>query len=167
MNPRGIVISLMLLLLSGCSAVSVDNGSPVVSVAIGENIDLADTQAVKESLYQQFRLWEGTPYDLGGLNLSGVDCSGFVYVTYRDRLGWHLPRTTERQARIGREIAREDLRAGDLVFFKTGFKVRHVGMYLEDGRFLHASTSRGVIISSLLNPYWEEAYWHSRRVGNQ
>lgn len=167
MNPGVIVISLALLLLSGCSTVSMDNDAPAVEVTVGNGVDLSDSPAVKERLYQQFSLWKGTPYDLGGLSRSGVDCSGFVYVTYRDSLGWRLPRTTELQASVGREIPQEDLRAGDLVFFKTGFKVRHVGMYLENGRFLHASTSRGVMISSLLNPYWEDAYWHSRRVGNQ
>jgi len=62
-------------------------------------------------------------------------------------------------------VPRDELRAGDLVFFNTEFKGRHVGIYLEEGRFLHVSTKRGVMISSLGEDYWRERYWQSRRVG--
>ncbi|MGH8762807.1 MAG: NlpC/P60 family protein, partial [Nitrosospira sp.] len=75
-----------------------------------------------------------------------------------------LPRSTEFQAELGEDIGKAQLRAGDLVFFKTGISVRHVGVYLEGGRFLHASTSKGVMISRLNESYWKSAYWKAKRL---
>jgi probable lipoprotein NlpC len=75
-----------------------------------------------------------------------------------------LPRSTGFQAELGENIGKSQLRAGDLVFFKTGRTVRHVGVYLEDGRFLHASTSQGVMISGLDESYWKSAYWKAKRL---
>ncbi|WP_323844965.1 NlpC/P60 family protein [Microbulbifer magnicolonia] len=123
-----------------------------------------DTKQVKDEIYAQYREWKGTRYRLGGLSKRGIDCSGLVYATYRDRLGIELPRTTEYQAQIGNGIKRSELRAGDLVFFRTGRKVRHVGIYLEDNKFFHASTSNGVTISRLTDYYWRDKYWHARRL---
>jgi cell wall-associated NlpC family hydrolase len=118
-------------------------------------------------LKQQYEDWRGVPYRLGGLSRAGVDCSGFVYLTFKERLGVVLPRSTEAQARIGEPIAISELRTGDLVFFKTSWKTGHVGIYLNDGFFMHASTTKGVMISSLENPYWKKNYWMSRRVNNR
>lgn len=98
------------------------------------------------------------------MNRRGVDCSGFVYRTYSDKLETELPRTTELQAKLGVPARWDQLQAGDLVFFKTSHKVRHVGMYLEKGRFLHVSTRRGVMISSLDHGYWRDHYWMARRL---
>ncbi|TKG10403.1 C40 family peptidase, partial [Vibrio lentus] len=75
-----------------------------------------------------------------------------------------LPRTTKDQSQQGKEIAYEQAISGDLVFFKTSPKVRHVGVYLGNKQFLHASTSKGVIISRLDNPYWASKFWHFRRI---
>ena len=121
-------------------------------------------QTVKARLYRQYQQWQGTRYAYGGLGKQGVDCSGFVSVTYRDQLGIKLPRTTRLQAQIGREVERSDLRPGDLVFFTTGFKARHVGIYLEKGEFLHVSTKRGVMISHLADDYWRDRYRSARRI---
>ncbi|KUJ84198.1 hydrolase Nlp/P60 [Microbulbifer flavimaris] len=123
-----------------------------------------DPRTVKEELYAQHREWKGTRYRLGGLSKGGIDCSGLVYATFRDRLGIEIPRSTQYQVQVGRTIRRSDLRPGDLVFFKTGRKVRHVGIYIEDGKFFHASTSKGVTISRLTDYYWRDRYWHARRV---
>jgi len=103
---------------------------------------------------------------MGGTNRNGVDCSGFIYRTFKDGIGISLPRSTELQSGLGEYIDRDKLRPGDLVFFKTGslFKSRHVGVYMGNGQFLHASTSRGVMKSRLSNPYWKDAYWQSRRI---
>lgn len=106
----------------------------------------------------------GTPYRLGGTNRRGVDCSGLVYRVYRDLYGLQLPRTTEAQVDLGYKVSADELQTADLVFFKTGWATRHVGIYIGQGRFLHASTSRGVMISSLDNPYWQRHYWTSRRL---
>jgi cell wall-associated NlpC family hydrolase len=86
-------------------------------------------------------------------------------VTFRTKLGVVLPRSTEFQAQLGESVRKDQLRAGDLVFFKTGMTDRHVGVYLEDGKFLHASTSQGVTISGLDESYWKSAYWKAKRLG--
>ncbi len=94
----------------------------------------------------------------------GLDCSGFVYLTYQSRFGMTLPRTTQRQAKFGRKISPRRLQPGDLVFFKTGWFDRHVGIYVEDRRFLHVSTKNGVQLSSLEDPYWRKRYWKAVRI---
>ncbi|MGF1844228.1 NlpC/P60 family protein [Vibrio clamense] len=115
-------------------------------------------------LMVQFNKWSGTPYRLGGNSLNGVDCSAFVQEVYRSALGLALPRTTALQSERGRSIEYQQVKTGDLVFFKTSYKTRHVGIYLDNNRFMHASTSKGVIISRLDNPYWASAFWQIRRV---
>lgn len=126
--------------------------------------DLGNVAAVKQLLYSQYRQWRGVRYQVGGLSRRGIDCSGFMYVTFKTKLGIVLPRSTELQADSGTGVSRSELRTGDLVFFKTGMFVRHVGVYLERGRFLHASTSRGVMISELDDAYWKSHYWKARRI---
>ncbi len=125
---------------------------------------LPGTNPAVIKLYAQHKSWKGTRYKLGGLSKKGIDCSGFVHITYKERFGKTLPRTTELQAKVGTGITRQQLRAGDLVFFNTSRKVRHVGIYIEDGKFLHASTSKGVMISNINNVYWKEAYWKAVRI---
>lgn len=115
-------------------------------------------------LKQQYESWRGVPYRLGGMSRAGVDCSGFVQLTFKNKLGIKIPRSTEAQSKIGIPVDRRELETGDLVFFKTSWKKGHVGIYLNNGFFLHASTSRGVMISNLENPYWRRAYWMSRRI---
>lgn len=110
--------------------------------------------------------WRGTPYRMGGLSKKGVDCSGFVQLTYRDLFGRKLPRTVKDQVDYGKEIPTQAARPGDLVFFKTGLFQRHVGIYLEDGFFIHASRSSGVILSNLSESYWQDNYWKTRRLLN-
>ena len=110
-----------------------------------------------QTLRSQYRNWKGTPYRLGGLSKKGVDCSGFVYLTYRLLTDARLPRTTRQQVKLGRAVDPRNLRAGDLLFFKTGWAARHVGIY-------HASTKKGVIISKLSEQYWRDAFWIAKRL---
>ncbi|MCZ8500951.1 MULTISPECIES: C40 family peptidase [Vibrio] len=113
------------------------------------------------SVYDQ---WKGVPYHFGGTSFRGVDCSAFVQIAVQNATQQALPRTTKDQSQQGKEIAYEQAISGDLVFFKTSPKVRHVGVYLGNKQFLHASTSKGVIISRLDNPYWASKFWHFRRI---
>jgi cell wall-associated NlpC family hydrolase len=154
---------LLVVALAGCSSVLERGASKVVHVP-GVRVDLGNTALVKESLYAQYHQWKNTKYQIGGLSRNGIDCSGFVHVTYKTKLGIVLPRSTEFQVGVGEDVDKNQLRAGDLVFFKTGISVRHVGIYLEDGRFLHASTKQGVIISRLSETYWKSAYWKAKRL---
>ena len=149
--------------LAGCSHAP-DRRAPPVAHATGARVNLSDSELVKKQLYAQYGQWKGTRYEIGGLSRKGVDCSGFIYLTFKSRLGVVLPRSTELQADSGKSVGKSQLRAGDLVFFKTGMFVRHVGVYLERGRFLHASTSLGVMISGLDEDYWKSAYWKARRI---
>ena len=85
-------------------------------------------------------------------------------VALDDVFGLDLPRATASQVQEGIEIDRGDLQPGDLVFFKTRPRTRHVGIYLGEGEFAHASTSQGVMISQLDDVYWRSRFWTSRRI---
>lgn len=115
-------------------------------------------------LRQYFARWEGTRYRLGGLSRKGIDCSGLTLITYKELFGRELPRTVREQVKQGKKIPKTALQAGDLVFFKTGTFQRHVGIYLEEDQFIHASRSRGVMISSLNNVYWQKRFWQAQRL---
>ncbi|SUI58688.1 Probable endopeptidase Spr precursor [Serratia liquefaciens] len=127
---------------------------------------LADSIVVVAQLNEQLRQWYGAPYRYGGVDRGGVDCSGFVYRTFRDRFDMQLPRSTVEQTSLGTKVSRDELMPGDLVFFKTGGGENglHVGIYDTNDQFIHASTSRGVMRSSLDNVYWKKAYWQARRI---
>ncbi|WP_372152520.1 NlpC/P60 family protein [Vibrio renipiscarius] len=121
-------------------------------------------QQLKSEFIDVFNIWKGTPYRLGGHSLNGVDCSAFVQTAYQNAAQIQLPRTTEHQVKIGQEIEYWQANVGDLVFFKTSRTTRHVGVYLGQNQFMHASTSKGVIISRMDNPYWAAKFWQFRRV---
>lgn len=146
---------LIVVILAGCS-----------SHAPPPNGRLSDSITVIAQLNEQLSQWHGTPYRYGGMGRGGVDCSGFVYLTFRDRFDLQLPRTTVAQTDIGTRIRKEELLPGDLVFFKTGSGENglHVGIYDTDDQFIHASTSQGVIRSSLNNVYWKKVFWQARRI---
>ena len=107
----------------------------------------------------------GTPYRMGGTSTDGVDCSGFISRIYADAAGMALPRLTTEQYEVGEEVDRDELRFGDLVFFNTtGRSPSHVGIYLENDLFAHASSSEGVTLSSLRSAYYKKRYIGARRV---
>ena len=109
----------------------------------------------------------GTPYKYGGTTSSGFDCSGFVRYIF-DKYNLDLPRTSAAQAKAGSHVDKENLRLGDLVFFNTsGRGVSHAGIYIGNDQFAHASTSKGVRISSLSESYYKNRYVTARRVISQ
>ncbi|MBU9843661.1 NlpC/P60 family protein [Rahnella ecdela] len=108
--------------------------------------------------------WKGTHYLYGGTNRQGVDCSSLTRHIYQESFGIHLPRTTYRQIKTGKRIAIPQLRIGDLVFFHTGRYERHVGIYLGDQKFIHASKIKGVTISKMNNVYWRNKFLDARRL---
>lgn len=119
--------------------------------------------STKTQLRAEISKWQGTPHKLGGSSRRGVDCSGFVQHLYRAVYHRSIPRSTALQVQSGRPVALNQLSPGDLVFFKPPYKVRHVGIYLGEGQFAHASTSKGVMISNLSETYWRKCYWTARR----
>ena len=114
-------------------------------------------------LFDFYTEWEGVEYKLGGDSKNGIDCSGFIQKAFKEKFDLTMPRTTTLQSEVGKEIDKNELRSGDLVFFKTG-EINHVGIYLEDGMFIHASTKIGVTISELDNSYFSKSYWKAQRV---
>lgn len=127
-------------------------------------VDLSDTMETTRVLDQHFDKWVGTPYRDGGMDKRGIDCSGFVQQTYYTLFGLSLPRTAKVQAQSGNKITRSELKPTDLVFFKTGFFDKHVGIYKGNGQFMHVSTKRGVSLSHLGDVYWKDHFWQARRI---
>lgn len=112
----------------------------------------------------------GTPYKYGGMTRNGIDCSAFVLSVFGAATGVTLPRVAASQAQEGEKVEKSDLQKGDLVFFSQGKgRISHVGIVenvTEDGtvKFIHAATSRGVMISSLNDSYWGPKYRFAKRV---
>lgn len=108
--------------------------------------------------------WAGTPHVLGGSSRAGVDCSALVQQVYSDVFDIALPRTTAQQSRVGALVHRSQLNVGDLIFYKINRSSRHVGIYVGNNEFLHASNSSGVTISSVDAPYWRKRFWKVKRI---
>jgi cell wall-associated NlpC family hydrolase len=125
---------------------------------------LANPSFAKTALIQQYKEWQGVPYRAGGESRHGVDCSGFMQLTFREQFDIDLPRDTSNQVLLGKAVAKRKLRPGDLVFFQIGRRTRHVGVVIENNKFLHASSSQGVMISDLDDAYWSRHYWQARRI---
>ncbi|MCT4703854.1 NlpC/P60 family protein [Enterobacteriaceae bacterium H20N1] len=107
--------------------------------------------------------WKGVRYKLGGSSKRGIDCSALTQRVFKKK-NIHLPRTTSAQIVLGKSIAKHQLRPGDLVFFRINKNQRHVGIYMGNGKFMHASTRKGVTLSHLASRYWEKRYETSRRI---
>ncbi|GAA4791683.1 hypothetical protein GCM10023231_19510 [Olivibacter ginsenosidimutans] len=112
-----------------------------------------------ERLYQFINNWMGTPYAYGGTSKHGIDCSGFAGLVMDEVYGKSLPRSSEEQATVIKRKYERQLKEGDLVFFSFGSsKINHVGIYLHNGRFVHASTTKGIIISNLKDTWYYKAF---------
>ena len=106
----------------------------------------------------------GVPYVFGGTSSNGFDCSGYVQHVFA-MLGKHIPRTADAQYYAGKRVAGASMAPGDLVFFQTyASGPSHVGIYLGNDRFVHASSSRGVTVSSLHESYWSARYLGAKRL---
>ncbi len=134
------------------------------SEIISQSGSLPSSAVVESILRQELDGWMGVPHVLGGTTKKGVDCSALVQRVFADALGIQTPRTTAKQLRTGMSIRRDAMKTGDLVFFRPGQSYRHVGIYLRDGDFAHASSSRGVMISNLSEPYWSRSFIDARRI---
>jgi probable lipoprotein NlpC len=124
-----------------------------------------------EEVIQAARAFTGTPYKWGGTTRSGIDCSGLTGHAF-EAIRLSLPRTADAQALVGEKVKMKDLKPGDLVFFATGKKRRqitHVGIVTaikgqEDVKFIHASTSLGVVETNLYSDYYKRRYRGARRI---
>lgn len=148
----------ILLLLTACGVANQPRGP------IDNTRNASRTDAVQTALQQAYNDWKGTPYVLGGSGIGGVDCSSFTQIVFEDYFGIDLPRNTREQIQVGSSVRRNTMRPGDLVFFRTGRSLLHVGILIEGNSFLHASVSSGVMISNLDQRYWATKYLATRRV---
>ena len=148
----------MLRLLPSCLLCAV---LAVAGCSASEHLSI---DSVAETLRLQEHEWEGTPYLLGGNSHRGIDASAFVMRVFESAFGVTLPRTMMEQLFVGEVVDHDDLQAGDLVFFQASPRDRHVGIYVSDNEFVHASNSGGVITSSLDEAFWKKNYWTARRI---
>ena len=114
-------------------------------------------------LYQNIDDWYGTRYKLGGTTKDGIDCSAFVQTVFLSAFAVTLPRMAKDQYKVTRRISRTELQEGDLLFFNTRGGVSHVGIYLQNNKFVHASVS-GVMISDMFEPYYVKHFIAAGRV---
>ena len=156
----------LLLCIFGLQGCGERSSSSSVRLSVGQAMVLNqhDRSTVSDALDGHYKEWRGVPYRNSGMNKGGIDCSGFVYKTYAALFGIVLPRTTEKQAESGIKIGRTELRKGDLVLFKTGWLNRHIGIYMDNEKFMHASSSKGVMLSGMDDYYWKDRFWQARRI---
>lgn len=157
-----VVLLLTASVVTSCSskrAVSKDDRSVIMVERKGD---------ANKKLYKTVEDWLGTPYKYGGQSKDGVDCSGLVVEIYRTVYGKKLYRSSyEIYDKNCKAIKKKDLKEGDLVFFitsKNGKRINHVGLYLNDNKFVHSTTRKGVIITDLSEPYYERYFYKAGRV---
>ena len=147
LKPTGIVDAKTYGLLLGKNMVSAGKGNPKTQQIINTSLQ-----------------YLGVPYKFGGTTPKGFDCSGFTQYVF-SKNGISLPRAADIQYKTGKAVARNELRQGDLVFFTTYESgASHVGIYTDGGRFIHASSSKGVMISRLDDVYWKPRYVGAKRM---
>ena len=156
----------MVLLLVACGGSGGVRPTPTRDAAGWSDVAPADPAAANAVLMRAIGL-VGTPYVYGGNSpAGGFDCSGLVNYVYRDMLDLRLPRTSRALADYqGPRIATDRLAPADLVFFGRGGQVSHVGIYVGEGRFVHAPSTGGTVrLDRLDGPYWNSHYSGARRV---
>jgi len=120
------------------------------------------------SLLEAVDEWYGVRYRRGGNTHHGIDCSGFTEAVYLAAFGLAIPRISREQYRVSRKISTTELKEGDLVFFNTnGRGVSHVGVYLGNNKFIHASVSRGVMVSDLFESYYLKRFIGAGRIDDK
>lgn len=138
----------------------------VMAAAISDAINHEQTI---DNILNEASTYLGTPYKYGGSTRSGIDCSAFVLNVFGESTGVELPRVAADQAELGEKVEIPELQKGDLIFFSNGWGISHVGIVQDispEGEifFIHAATSRGVMISSLNDSYWGRKYRFAKRI---
>jgi cell wall-associated NlpC family hydrolase len=156
------IVGAMILITVSCTAKNMQPSSDSNDLQQARRPANADDR--EKRILDEYKQWQGTRHKMGGTGSRGVDCSGFVKEIYRDIFNIDLPRTTKAQVKLGRQVSFKELRSGDLVFFKPPTYARHVGIFLSQSEFVHASKSKGVTISRIDAHYWGKYYWTARRL---
>lgn len=166
-----ILIIILSILVGGCATSkhspkrSVRNKykkERVIKKSHKEKIKVRNLTGIRKEIVEEALDWEGTPYRYAGYTKGeGTDCSGMVLSVYLDIAGIKLPRNSAKQAEFCKHINSSNVEPGDLVFFATGkdpSRVSHVGIMIDEDRFIHASTSKGVVISNVSAPYYQRTF---------
>ncbi len=160
-----IFLWLLIISLSQGQIENFNNASKKILVAQNKhtkpsNKTSKNDKKILQKLLLEHEQWKQTPYKTGGTTKSGADCSGFVMSVFSKNFDVQLPRMTIVQMQKGKEVAVANLKSGDLVFFMTqrGSNGYHVGIYLENGNFLHLSTHGGARIANLSENYWKKSF---------
>lgn len=130
-------------------------------------INTSPDQLQNKALLEGIDAWYGTRYKMGGTTKNGIDCSAFVCTIYLSAYAITLPRTARDQYNSTQRISRTELHEGDLLFFNTLGGISHVGIYLQNNKFVHASTANGVTISDMFEPYYVRKFIGAGRVKNK
>lgn len=162
---------ILLLLFLGLLLASCGSKKKVVTkkYPATTKITKSSNRGTLENIITHAKTFEGTRYKFGGTTSKGMDCSGLVYTAFKEQ-NVLLPRVSRDMAKKGKQVTLRDATKGDLVFFQTNKNrkvINHVGLVIETKngvRFIHATTSRGVIISSLNEKYWNSAFVEIRRI---
>lgn len=172
---RILIILLLSTFLSCQSAVRYTSGRELTTGSYGngtettghsENTQINQSGSIDQSTMGKIIAgYLRTPYQLGGTGKLGIDCSGLVYVVYRDYNSTRLPKNTDKLYHDLKRVDYQNCHYGDLLFFSfDNTNVSHVGIYVGNNKFVHASQSRGVIISSMNEDYYRNNYKGARRV---
>lgn len=127
-------------------------------------MNLPVEQVANKKLIDFLEEWYGTPYQFGGTDHDGIDCSAFTCAMGSSVFGYSLPRNSREQYQYCKRISADEMLPGDLVFFSTRGRISHVGVYLGNNKFAHASTSSGVMISDLDEEYFKKRWAGAGRV---
>jgi N-acetylmuramoyl-L-alanine amidase len=143
------------------------NGKPTGMIPSADALNKPDISTVRSIIVSEARRYLGVPYVWGGSTPRGFDCSGFTQYFY-GKIGYELNRTAVSQLENGIVVAKANMQPGDLVFFKNttnnGRIATHVGIYRGDGKMIHSGSSKGVVVVSLSQEYWQEHFLCARRV---
>lgn len=154
-------ILLVAFLSTGCHSSKKVKKSDKATPKI-ETVEVKQLKGIEKKIVEEALTWEGTPYKYGGSEKKrGTDCSGLALKVYETVTGKKLPRNSAKQAEFCKKLNKKDVRPGDLVFFATGkdpSKISHVGIMIGGERFIHASGSKGVIISEMTTPYYKRNF---------
>jgi hypothetical protein len=165
-NIRFLLICIVTLVLVGCS--STRRIERHLHRDVYESLGIQESSKDNFALYQEAASWLNTRHVEGGLTHRGIDCSGFVYMVYKNVYGKTLERSSSSMYKKNcHRISKRRLKEGDLVFFNTSgswFTINHVGIYLKDNKFIHTSISKGVIVNSLNETYYQKTWVCGGRV---
>lgn len=172
MNAKKLLASLVTLgfgvMLHAQTANKVKEQDNLAKEYFSQIMGVAVNATTNTKLYQFVYDWLGTPYRLGGNSKKGIDCSKFSLALYENVFNTTIGYNSRNQFANVTPVNKAELQAGDLVFFKIRSRnITHVGVYLGDDKFAHASSSKGVMVSNLNEAYWKRYYYNGGRPKNE